>query len=238
MLRAGVIDDEPRSLSDLVRRLESTGHCEVVCRATDPVEGFALLQDAAPDFVLLDIEMPGLDGLALAAALPATTAVVFVSAHASHALAAFDVAAIDFVLKPVDDHRFDRMIERVQRRLEPMLGDEGISGNLLVLETRRGRILCPKAEILGVFAEGDMSRVLMRGDRQVYCLRGLKHFEQILQTDRFVRLDRSTVLNLDAVRSLRVLPDAKAEVVLADSALPVTLGRAAAGRLHSLLPGR
>lgn len=237
MLRVGVIDDEPRSLVDLARRLEATGLCEVVCRATDPVEGLALLQETAPELVLLDIEMPGLDGLALAAALPALTAVVFVSAHASHALAAFDVAAIDFVLKPVDDHRFCRMIERVRRRLRSVAGAEGPPENLLILETSRGRVLCPEAEILVVFAEGDMSRVLIRGDRQIFCLRSLKHFEQLLRVDRFVRLDRSTALNLDVVRNLRALPGGKAELILADSNLPVIVGRAAAGRLRSLLPG-
>lgn len=235
MLRAGVIDDEPRSMADLCRRLEATGLCEVVCRATDPVEGLALLQRTTPDFVLLDIEMPGLDGLALAAALTPRTAVVFVSAHASHALAAFDLAAIDFVLKPVDPSRFNRMMDRLQQRLCPAVADAAGTGGLLVLETRRGRILCPEAEILGIFAEGDISRVLMRGDRQIYCLRGLKSFEQILRTGRFVRLDRSLMLNIEAVRSQKILPGAKSEVVLTDCSLTLTVGRAATSRLRTLL---
>ena len=71
MLRVGVVDDEPRSLADLVRRINATERCKVVCQTTDPVEGLAFLQETAPDVAFLDIEMPGLDGLALAAALPA-----------------------------------------------------------------------------------------------------------------------------------------------------------------------
>lgn len=238
MLRAGVIDDEPRSLADLVRRLEETGLFEVTCQTTDPAAGLQLLHQTTPDVVFLDIEMPGLDGLALAAALPASTAVVFVSAYSTHALAAFDLAAIDFLLKPVDDNRFRRMIDRVQRQLSPSDGQDAAPGALLVLETRRGRVFCPEPEILGVFAEGDMSRVLMRGDRQVYCLRGLKHFEQTLDNERFARIDRSTLINLDAVRALKPMSGAKTEVALSDSALPLTFGRAAASRLRRCLADR
>lgn len=235
MLRAGVIDDEPRSMADLCRRLEATGLCEIVCSATDPLEGLALLQKTQPDFVLLDIEMPGLDGLALAAAVSHATAVVFVSAHASHALAAFDLSAVDFVLKPVDNSRFNRMMDRLQQRLSSTVAGAVGDGGLLVLETRKGRILCPEAEILGIFAEGDMSRVLLRGDRQIYCLRSLKYFEQILRAGRFARLDRSTMLNVETVRSLKVLPGAKTELILSDCSLALTVGRAAASRLRSVL---
>lgn len=238
MLTAGVIDDEPRSLRDLVRRLEETGICSVVCQSTDALQGLALLQSARPDFVLLDIEMPGLDGLALAAALPPSTGVIFVSAHSTHALSAFDMAAIDFLLKPVDSARFDRMMSRVQARFAPQVAGEPAQAGLLALETRRGRFLYPEAEILGIFAEGDMSRVLLRGDRQLYCLRPLKHFEQVLRSGRLIRLDRSTFLNLDAVRAVRPMPNAKAEITLADLAQPLVIGRAANSRLAQALAER
>lgn len=234
MLRAAVIDDEPRSLAHLVWRLEATEHFEVVVRATDPLQGLEEVRAQTPDLVVLDIEMPGLDGIALASALPPGIGVVFVSAHSVHALAAFDVAAIDFLLKPVDDARFARMVERVrQRHAAPSEGDD--EEGLLLIDTRRGRVLCPPTEILAVFAEGDMSRLHMRGDRQVYSPRSLKHFEQLLEPPGYLRLDRSTILNLAAVRGMRPLPAAKTEVLLADSASPLVMGRAAAVRLRQAL---
>lgn len=234
MLRTAVIDDEPRSLADLARRLEATGLFEVVIRSTDPLQGLAETRAQAPDLVVLDIEMPGLDGITLAGALPQGIGVVFVSAHSVHALAAFDVAAIDFLLKPVDDARFARMVERVHRR-RPIRPEGDDDEGLLVIETRRSKVLCPQAEILAVFAEGDMSRLHLRGDRQLYCPKGLKHFAQVLPPPGYLRLDRSTILNLAAVRETRALPAAKTEVVLADSASPLVMGRAAAARLRQAL---
>ena len=129
-------------------------------------------------------------------------------------------------------------MDRVHRRLLSSSTEDTASGGLLVLETRRGRVLCPEAEILGVFAEGDMSRVLMRGDRQIYCLRGLKHFEQVLRPGRFARLDRSAMLDLEAVRELQVEPGAKIEVSMTDSLQPLSFGRAAGSRLRKALTER
>ncbi len=235
MLRVGVIDDEPRSLADLTRRLLECGYCEVVCQSTDPLKGLALIQQTEPDFVLLDIEMPGLDGLSLAAALPPKTQVVFCSAHSAQALAAFDVAAIDFILKPVEDSRFDRMIERVRQRFAPMAAGEVMHSGLLTLETRRGRLLYPEAEILAIFAEADTCRVLLRGDRHIYCLRPMKSFEQLLRPERFLRVDRSTILNIEALRGIRGLAGSKADITLADSNETLTLGRAAASRLQQAI---
>ena len=232
MLRVGVIDDEPRSLADLVRRLIDCGQCQVVCQSTDPLKGLALIQQEMPDFVLLDIEMPGLDGISLAAALPPKTQVVFCSAYSAQAIAAFDVAAIDFILKPVDNARFQRMLERVRKRLSSPEAHDQLQSGLLTLETRRGRLIFPEAEILAIFAEADTCRVLLRGDRQVYCLRPMKILEALLRPERFARVDRSTILNIEAIRSIRVLAGSKADITLADSAEPLTLGRAAASRLQ------
>lgn len=232
MLRVGVIDDEPRSLADLARRLKETGHCEVVCQSTDPLKGLGLLQQTEPDFVLLDIEMPGLDGISLAAALPPKTQVVFCSAHSAQAIAAFDVAAIDFILKPVEDARFARMIERVRQRFAALGKGAAPPNGLLTFETRRGRLIYPEAEILAIFAEADTCRVLLRGDRQIYCLRPMKSLEPLLRADRFLRVDRSTILNIEALRGIRGLAGSKSEVTLADSANPLILGRAATSRLQ------
>lgn len=242
MLRVAVIDDEPRSLGDLSRRLEATGLFTVILRETDPLRALDTLHGEKPDLVVLDIEMPGLDGIALASALPPGVAVVFVSAHSGYALAAFDVPATDYLLKPVDDARFARMIERVRQRLAALddrerdrVGDTAEDRGLLLIPTLRGKVMCPSAEILVVFAEGDMSRIHLRGDRQIVCRMGLKRLARLLPASGYLRIDRSTILNLAAVRALRALPGAKVEVVLADSMVPLEMGRAAGGRLRQAL---
>ncbi|MCD1619340.1 LytTR family transcriptional regulator DNA-binding domain-containing protein [Salipiger manganoxidans] len=83
-----------------------------------------------------------------------------------------------------------------------------------------------------------MSRVLLRGDRQIYCLRPLKHFEGMLVSSCHHRIDRFTILNIEAVRELRPMAGARGAVVLSDSEQVMTIGRAGTGRLRQLLANR
>lgn len=93
-------------------------------------------------------------------------------------------------------------------------------------------------ETFSVFAEGDMSRVLLRGDRQIHCLRPLKHFEGMLVSGCHHRIDRFTILNIEAVRELRPMAGARGAVVLSDSEQVMTIGRAGTSRLRQLLANR
>src|SRR5262249_45960451 len=100
-LRAFLVDDEPLALKRLARLLEATGRVEIVGRATDPARALAQLASAAPDVVFLDIHMPGLSGLQVAERVPARAMVVFTTAYEQHAVAAFEVNAVDYLLKPI-----------------------------------------------------------------------------------------------------------------------------------------
>ena len=111
-----LVDDEPLALKRLSRLLDATGRVAIVGQTTDPVAAIAAIT-ALPDLdlVFLDISMPELDGFGVAARLPARVMVVFTTAHDEHALRAFEVNAIDYLLKPVRDDDLRRALDKLER---------------------------------------------------------------------------------------------------------------------------
>ena len=107
-LTAFVVDDEPLAVQRLVRLLRKTDRIEVVGSATDPSEAIRLLAERTVDVLFLDIHMPEIDGFALVERLDRVPLVVFTTAHDQHALRAFEVLAIDYLLKPIDQIQLDR----------------------------------------------------------------------------------------------------------------------------------
>src|SRR5690606_13235385 len=110
-----VVDDEAPARRRLVRMLERLGGVEVVGEAADGEQALALVRQRAPELLLLDIDMPEMDGLELAE-VPGLPPVVFTTAHAEHALWAFEVAAVDYLLKPISRERLAEAIERARAR--------------------------------------------------------------------------------------------------------------------------
>ena len=119
-LRVMIVDDEPHARATLKGLVEADRTCEVVGEAADGREGLQLLTKLKPDVVFLDIQMPGMTGTELVDALPehAGPLIVFVTAYDAHAIRAFEVGAVDYVLKPFDDERFGQTLSRVKHRWE------------------------------------------------------------------------------------------------------------------------
>src|SRR2546423_11991581 len=115
-LRAFLIDDEPLALKRLARLLEATGRVEIVGRATDPANGLAELAGDPVDVVFRDTQMPGLSGLKVAQRLPPRAMVVFTTAYERHAVAAFEVNAVDSLLKPIARERLQATLDRLAAR--------------------------------------------------------------------------------------------------------------------------
>jgi two-component system, LytTR family, response regulator len=129
--RLFLVDDEPLALQRLARLIAATGRAEVVGEATDPVDALARISAATVDAVLLDISMPGLDGLALARQLPAGIAVVFTTAHDHHALHAFEVDVLDYLVKPVRAEHLARALAKLdRRRVQPAAQPERLASRL------------------------------------------------------------------------------------------------------------
>jgi two-component system response regulator LytT len=124
-LRVLVVDDEQLAREELCYQLEQLGDVDVVAQAADGIDAVSAVERAAPDLVFLDVQMPGLNGFEVARrllALDEPPAVVFVTAFDRHALEAFDVNAVDYLLKPVEVGRLDQTLQRARKRLEAERG--------------------------------------------------------------------------------------------------------------------
>ncbi len=143
-LRLLIVDDEPPARARLRRLLAARPDVQVVGEATDGLQALAQAEALRPDALLLDVQMPGPSGLDVAASLPdgdgGAPAVVFVTAFDDYALPAFDAAAVDYLLKPVDPARLARALDRIRQRRAPG-GTRPAAARLVVAERGQLRVI-------------------------------------------------------------------------------------------------
>ncbi|MDI1475998.1 LytTR family DNA-binding domain-containing protein [Polyangium sp. y55x31] len=206
-LRVLVVDDEKLARARLFRLLGAIDGVVVVgeCDRGDAVR--AALGRGGIDVILLDIEMPGLTGIEAIRLLPEPRPyVIFCTAHAEYAVSAFEVAAVDYLLKPVEAGRLQIAIERARRILGATKTDAPRpAARRLAIETREGVLLLDPAEIS--FAELDGALVtIMASGRRVLTDLSLAALEERLPTGTFIRVHRRALLNLEHVILLEPTP--------------------------------
>jgi DNA-binding LytR/AlgR family response regulator len=205
-----IVDDEPIARRRLERMLSGVPEVTVVGTAADGEEARAAVETLQPDVVLLDIDMPECDGLTLAATanLPA---VVFVTAHREHALEAFDVNAVDYVLKPVSRPRLLQALERVRARTDPSaVADAG--RHALADQRRPPRLSARTGDVLHVFDAREIARLHARDKATLFWVNGVEYVldESLSELERrlgdwdFVRVHRAELVNLGAVVSVHL----------------------------------
>lgn len=215
-LRAAVVDDEPLGREGLVELLEQLPGVAIAGAWPDAVSALAGLPAARPDVLFVDIRMPGMSGLELVEALDLDPlpAVVFVTAHDEFAVQAFELAALDYLLKPVTRERLARSVERVRAaRGGPDEGDfrQRIAAMLEALRPRgAGRLIVREVGQIVVVATRDVDWVegadyyaRLHAGARVHLLREtLGSLERRLDPERFMRLHRSVIVNLSRVRAV------------------------------------
>jgi DNA-binding LytR/AlgR family response regulator len=218
-LRLLAVDDERPALEDLVRMLEASPAVGSVDSAASAEEALVALGDGDDiDAVFLDVRMPGLDGLELARVLrrfERPPAVVFVSAFDDHAVSAFELAALDYLVKPVSRRRLDEAIERVARRApaaEAPAEDETVPVDAL---RGGGTRLLPRSSILYLQAHGDYVRVASADGRFLLRAR-LSDLEERWAGAGFARVHRGFVVNLRRAVEVRPRLNGTAVLVMAD----------------------
>ena len=213
-LRALIVDDEAPARSELRYLLAAYPQVEVVGEAASAREALLLANSLGYDVVFCDIEMPGVSGLQAAKLVrdrPGNPELVFVTAHERYALEAFAVEAFDYLLKPVDPSRLARVIERLaEARTQPAGPLEKIP-----VVTGGSTALLDYNGIYFARADGDYSRVHTFG-RSYLCTSSLRELEDALPRDRFLRIHRSTLVNLDKVERVARAGSDRLRLVVAD----------------------
>ena len=207
-LRVLVVDDEPLAVERLQLLLARCPNVTVVGTANEGEAALRIAEAVSPDLVLLDIAMPGMDGIDVARALsdsPVDPAVVFVTAFDNFAVAAFDVAAIDYLMKPVQVDRLERALARVRehlaggrragRRQAPAHVEEFWVPDLT------GLVRIAASDIARITAERDYMRLHV-GTRSWLIHRTIAKLEEDLDPELFLRVHRSVILRKDTITGL------------------------------------
>jgi len=199
-----IADDEPVARQVLREHVEAIPQLEIAGEASTGKETLQRILDLDPDVVLLDQQMPELDGLAVVRSLRGanTPQIIFVTAYERHALEAFEVGAVDYLLKPVRRERLEKAIEKARRQLKSLPtapGPKKIVG-------RRGTdlYLLDPAEIVAFRADGELVHIITTGQRYLSDY-SLKALEEKLEQPRFRRVHRGTLINTDHLRKISPL---------------------------------
>ena len=162
---------------------------------------------------------------------------MFVTAYAEHAVEAFAVNAVDYLLKPVAPERLAESLTRVERQLARGEGQASTSRGVIALRTPKRTLLAQTEEIVAVRADGDFTHVFVADQPALMIWRTLGHFETLLPSPPFLRLGRSLIVNRDRLRRVETPSRETARILLQGMDEALTLGRAASARLRDALEG-
>jgi len=234
MIRAFVVDDEPLAVRRLKRMLEETGRVEVAGSATDPVDALAALHETAVDALFLDIQMPGMTGFEMLGMMERQPLVVFTTAYDRYALQAFEANSIDYLLKPIEEPRLARALDKIERlrasavaapdwkalaaQLAGALREAGPAEYPERIASRLGdRIhVLELAKVTHFFAQDKLTYAATEGKNHVVD-HTVSDLEQKLDPRCFFRIHRATLLNLQWVKELDAWFGGRALVRLKDA---------------------
>jgi two-component system LytT family response regulator len=240
-IQALVVDDEAlarRNLTVLLRRDPDIGAVGECASGLDAIQE---IRKSKPDLVFLDVQMPecgGFDVLEmLGSDLPPT--VIFVTAYDAYALRAFEAGALDYLLKPFDDARFDRALNRAKEKLAHYLPPKPREAARLVVRNQGQVLFLSVTDIDYIEAAGYYACLHVGGETHIV-RRSLAELEQDLGVEKFIRIHRSIIVNVDRIRSLELQAAGEYEVIL-NSKVRLRLSRRYRKRLQDRMgdhPGR
>lgn len=226
MIKVLIVDDEPPARRKVRRFLDRDPEIGEIREAGSGEEAVEALANFAPDLVFLDVQMPGIDGFTALASVTQTHPeprhfhVIFLTAHAHHALRAFEAEALDYLLKPVDPERFERALERAKeqialRRHRTAEVPAPRPLKRLVVEKNGREIFLPVERL--DWAESDRNYVRLHAGAETFTIRGtLESLVQQVDPEQFVRINRSQLVNLDRVKEMQPWFHGERRIVLKD----------------------
>lgn len=235
-----IVDDERLARRSLRRLAEAHPGLELVGESSGPEQALQSISDKKPQLLLLDIHMPRGGGFAVLDALEKPPAVIFVTAHDLYAIRAFEVNAVDYLLKPVEAERFDQAVNRALLRINGGADMEAAqhpklrTGDVALCEIGHSGHFVAVEQILAVEAEGNYTRVTNLDGVYRLARQTLKDWASRLPADTFIQLDRSFIINARVLQSVE-FNGRSAQIRAGERRLEFELGPAAAARLRGLL---
>lgn len=239
-MRAFIVDDERLAVQRLTRMLKETGRVEIAGSATDPEAALALLQAHPVDVLFLDIQMPGLTGFDLLAQLDPQPLVVFTTAYDQHALKAFEVSSVDYLLKPIAADRLSRALDKIDRmsshqssvvsHQSAVVSRQSQSPDIRELARQLAAELAPHRRLERIASRvGERTTILdvarvthfFSKDKLTFAVSAgrdhvidytLSQLEQQLDPRRFARIHRATIVNVPMIQEL--FPDVDGGVLV------------------------
>ena len=239
-LKVAIIDDEPLALQRLRRLVSQQSDLELVGEGKSGLEAVSLIQEKKPDVVFLDVQMPELDGFGVLDVIgpERMPEVIFVTAFDEYAVNAFNVNAIDFLLKPYDSARFFAALGKARKSIgnghaKVATLAESVRRDRLVIRSDGRYIMLKPREVEYVEAAGNYLQV-HAGDKQYTVRDTMASLESRLDHQRFVRIHRSTLINLDYVKELEATFHGEYVITLRRGQR-VMLSRTYRGKLEQIL---
>ena len=234
-LLALIVDDDAPARDHLTHLLECHCNVKVIGEANSVANAVALSRDLQPNLIFLDVQMPGGDGFSLLAKLDPLPAVIFVTGYDEYAVRAFEVNAVDYLLKPVTADRLADALQRIlhapaQTERKPFLPNDQI----FLRYGKRARVVYV-SQISGIKAEENYTDVLIADGSTVFKRRQISEWEDLLPNPPFFAPHRSLIVNLQAVGDLVLESRAEIFFKLEGHPSPFRLGQRPAARLCKAL---
>lgn len=237
--RALIVDDERLARQDLRKLLGEFKHIEILGEAVDGNDAQAKIKELNPDLIFLDIQMPGLSGFDLLEKIDSTITVIFVTAFDEYALRAFEVNALDYLLKPINPKRLTESIHRLEQEETEASEDDNLrplslNDRLLIRMDTHLRFL-KVSEIGCIEAAGDYSEVHVSSGKKHLVYKSMSEWETRLPRETFCRIHRSTIVNLDRLEKLEEWFNNSYRVYLHGMPEPFIMSRRYASRLKKMM---
>lgn len=232
--RALIVDDEQDARATLRRLLEAHPQVEVVGEADSAVTAISQFHALKPDLIFLDVQMPKRDGFSLLPELRPVPDIVFTTAYGTFALKAFEVNAVDFLLKPIHPERLAlsllRLTRPLKRKAKPFTRDDAV----FLYSDHEMRVVDVK-EVMHIRSDGNYGHIRLANGKTILMRRKMAEWQRLLPPGLFLRLDRSTIVNLSAIRETLAMESRHAAVHFHGLDEPLELRRMAARRLRKAL---
>jgi len=245
MIRTILIDDESLARDIVKHHLSSFPDIEVVAECSDGFEGLKAITQHQPDFIFLDIQMPKINGFEMLELVENSPAVIFTTAFDEYAIKAFEVNAVDYLLKPIEKSRFDLAMQKLPSRLsagDNSAGNDDLLESTAMSPAQHNRVVVKKNGVIKIIAVSDIHYLeadddyvkLSTTDGMFHKNKTMSFFERTLDVGQFTRIHRSYIINLAQVTKIE-LKEKDSYIVLLKSDIWLPVSKTGYAKLKAAL---